>query len=226
MKNLAAALTLTLAAQSLLAENACNEDAMLVFDGSGSMAQMGFNGIAEPRILEARRAVREVLPSLASDRHLGLLIYGPGGRGSCSGFDMRFSPIPNAAQQIIQSVDSLRPSGDTALVKAVALAADVLQARGRGGTVVLVTDGEETCGGSPCRLGAQLAALEHPITVHVIGFKVRGDSARWADDGELEDRGNVTQCLADRTGGYYVNAETVEDLIAALRKTLGCHYLS
>ena len=35
----------------------CTEDAMIVFDGSGSMAEMGFNQIDEPRIFSARRAV-------------------------------------------------------------------------------------------------------------------------------------------------------------------------
>mgnify|MGYP000063649411 CR=1 FL=1 len=40
--------------------------------GSGSMAEMGFNLLNEPRILSARRAVRQVMPRLAAARRLGL----------------------------------------------------------------------------------------------------------------------------------------------------------
>ena len=35
----------------------------------------------------------------------------------------------------------------------------------------------------------------------------------------------VARCLADRTGGRYVRAETVDELIGALRVTLGCNVL-
>jgi hypothetical protein len=34
------------------------------------------------------------------------------------------------------------------------------------------------------------------------------------------------KCLAESTGGYYESPETVEDLAAALSKTLGCPELT
>ena len=42
-----------------MATDDCAADAMIVFDGSGSMAEMGFNDIDEPRIFEARRAMAD-----------------------------------------------------------------------------------------------------------------------------------------------------------------------
>ena len=33
----------------------CTDDAMLVFDASGSMAEMGYNAISSPRIFDARK---------------------------------------------------------------------------------------------------------------------------------------------------------------------------
>lgn len=207
---------------------ACTDDAMIVFDGSGSMAEMGFNQIDEPRIFEARRAVRTALPQVAPFRRIGLIIYGPGGAGGvgeCSGIELRFGPRVDAADDVIASVDDLQPQGRTALTDAVALAAKTLRAPPEPGTVVLVTDGKETCGGQPCALAADLSGTG--LTVHVIGFKVRGEHFGWESEGDTDyvTSISVAKCLADRTGGEYVNTETVDELIAAMNRTLGCKLL-
>ncbi|MEL7125451.1 MAG: vWA domain-containing protein [Pseudomonadota bacterium] len=210
------------------AQAACTDDAMIVFDGSGSMAEMGFNQIDEPRIFEARRAVRTALPQVAPFRRIGLIIYGPGGAGGvgeCSGIELRFGPRVDAADDVIASVDDLQPQGRTALTEAVALAAETLRAPPEPGTVVLVTDGKETCGGQPCALAADLSGTG--LTVHVIGFKVRGEHFGWESEGDTDyvTSVSVAKCLADRTGGEYVNTETVDELIAAMNRTLGCKLL-
>ncbi|SIS59931.1 Ca-activated chloride channel family protein [Roseivivax lentus] len=210
------------------ASELCTEDAMIVFDGSGSMAETGFNQLDEPRIFEARRAVREAVPGIAEARRLGLVIYGPGRTGepgaSCQSVDTRFAPQWQAAAPIIAAVDRLLPAGDTPLTAAIAQAAEVLQYRERPGAIVLVTDGKETCGGTPCQLAAELAADAADLTVHVIGYKVRGDFFSWDSQGnQYEEAETVARCLADRTGGKYVSAETVGELVGALRATLGCN---
>lgn len=204
----AAALAL-LTASPLGAGQSCTEDAMIVFDGSGSMAEIGFNQIGVPRISEARTALARVIPEIAAVRRLGLLIYGPAGDRTCRNIDLRFAPQWQAAPRIIADVKALRP-------------ADVLGAPADSGTVVLVTDGKETCGGRPCALAAELAAQAPGLTVHVIGFKVRGDHFDWSRTDQPK-QSTVAQCLADRTGGRYVGAETVDELVGALRVTLGCN---
>lgn len=210
------------------AHAACTDDAMIVFDGSGSMAEMGFNQIDEPRIFEARRAVRTALPQVAPFRRIGLIIYGPGGAGGvgeCSGIELRFGPRADAAGAVIASVDALEPEGRTALTGAVELAAETLGASDNPGTVVLVTDGKETCGGQTCTLAAQLSGTG--LTVHVIGFKVRGEHFGWQSQGETDYNNSVSvaKCLAEQTGGEYVSAETVDELVAAMNRTLGCNLL-
>lgn len=201
----------------------CLRDAMLVFDGSGSMSEVGFNQLDEPRIHAARRAVREAMPMIAPFRPLGLLVYGPGPLGACDNIDLRFAPVPDAGDRVIAEIDALRPAGDTPLTAAVAEAARVLDHRRAGGVVVLVTDGKETCGGSPCALAAEFVAEAPALTVHVIGFKVRGDFFDWEQAGA---RGPadiaVARCLADRTGGQYASTESVQELAEALRDLLGC----
>ena len=56
----------------------CARDAMLVFDGSSSMADLGFGAEGPTRIQEARQAVAQVLPDVAPLRRIGLMVYGPG----------------------------------------------------------------------------------------------------------------------------------------------------
>jgi Ca-activated chloride channel family protein len=201
----------------------CSEDAMIVFDGSGSMAEMGFNDIDEPRIFDARRAVARTIPEIARNRRIGLLVYGPGSQDGCSGIDLRFPPIEDAAPRILSAVNTLQPAGETPLTAAVAKAVRTLNDMSAGGTIVLLTDGKETCGGQPCQLAAQVA--DEGLTIHVIGFKVRGSYFSWESQSDYGQAETVSRCLADRTGGLYLNTETVEELIAAFRKTLGCNVL-
>ncbi|WP_306116275.1 VWA domain-containing protein [Roseovarius sp. MMSF_3305] len=208
----------------------CSTDAMIVFDGSGSMAEMGFNQIDEPRIFEARRAVRQVMPQIALNRRIGLIVYGPdtSGQGDqCSGIDLKFPPRANAAGLVVEAINALEPEGQTALTEAVNQAAQVLDYTKKPGTIVLVTDGKETCGGQTCALAAELAASGPATTVHVIGFKVRGAHFGWQSQGQTSynTATSAAKCLATRTGGEYVSTETVEELIAAMQRTLGCALL-
>lgn len=204
-------------------EQACTNDAMIVFDGSGSMAEMGFNDIDEPRIFDARRAVAKAIPDVALNRRIGLLIYGPGGADGCSGIDLRFPPIPNAAPRVLEAVDTLEPAGETPLTVAVGEAAKTLKETSGAGSIVLVTDGKETCGGQPCQLATAIAGSN--VIIHVIGFKVRGEYFSWEDQSDYGQAETVSRCLAETTGGLYLNTETVDELIAAFRKTLGCNTL-
>lgn len=196
---------------------------MIVFDGSGSMSEMGFNTLDEPRIFEARRAMQRAIPQITPFRRVGLLIYGPGDGDSCANIDLRFGPRLNAAKPIVDAVDSLQPDGMTPLSESVRQAAEALEYRRQPGVVVLVTDGKETCGGTPCRLGEQLATEGVNLTVHVIGFKVRGDFFSWdsPEQNGFAD-GTVAECLATQTGGDYFAAETVDELVKALNSALGC----
>lgn len=216
---------LALALNAPLASGAgqsCTEDAMIVFDGSGSMAEMGFNAIGAPRIIEARTAMRQAIPSISALRRIGLVIYGPSGDGTCDNTDLRFPPQWQSGPRILADVDALQPAGGTSLTESVKRAAEALEYTQKPGTVLLVTDGKETCGGAPCLLAAEIAATAPGLTVHVIGFKVRGEHFDWGKS-DYTQATTVARCLADRTGGKYVSAETLEDLVGALRVTLGCN---
>ena len=165
-----------LGSAAAVAEPACTEDAIVVFDGSASMSETREGLGGETRIAAARKAMHRTMPEIALSRRLGLVTYGPGSqRANCNNVDLRFPPIPNAAAQILGTVDTLEPDGSTPLTAAVRRAAEALEYTNRPGVVVLVTDGRETCGGSPCSLGTELAANGTDLTVHVIGFQLQSD---------------------------------------------------
>ena len=63
--------------------------------------------------------------------------------------------------------------------------------------------------------------------VHVIGFQLNPHDAlfQWNNPEQEFGDDNVARCLADATGGMYVTTETIDELTAALRSTLGCPLL-
>ena len=89
----------------------CTEDAMIVFDASGSMAGNLDQGIAtlKPRIDEVRSALAEILPTVARVRRVGLITYGPGPYQQCN-VKLDLKPTANAADVIMREVNSLIPS--------------------------------------------------------------------------------------------------------------------
>src|SRR5262245_9197582 len=137
-------------------EPVCNQDAMLVFDASGSMSGDGWGYGSEsantvPRILKVRAALAKVLPGITRSRRVGLITFGP---NQCN-VRLELRPTENSASRILSIVDALIPAGQTPLTAAVAQAAEVLDFRDKPGVIVLLTDGEENCGGNTCTL-AQL----------------------------------------------------------------------
>ncbi|GFO82945.1 VWA domain-containing protein [Methyloceanibacter sp.] len=199
----------------------CTEDAMIVFDASGSMAGNTVQGLFSDvtRIDEVRSALAEVLPEAARFRKIGLITYGPGPYQQCN-VALDFRPMWHASQPILNVVKTLNPAGKTPLVAAVQQAAAVLEYQTKPGAVVLLTDGEETCGGAPCALGKVLKEKAKNLTVHVIGYQLR--AFRWTGAQSYLD----VKCLAEETGGLYITAENRQDLIDAFKKTLGCPMMS
>lgn len=198
----------------------CPEDAMLVFDGSGSMAGTERFGIASEvtRIDKVREALNKVLPDISPMRDIGLVTIGPGEFNKCDDARLAFPPQPDAGDRIMTEVNAIAPSGRTPLAIAVEKAAEALDYRQRPAVIVVLTDGDDTCGGAPCSAVQRLKAEARRLTIHVIGYRVKD----WVGEKVYFE----LRCLADETGGLYITAETTDDLIAAFRKTLGCPFIT
>ncbi|HSF96554.1 MAG TPA: hypothetical protein VLA52_16130, partial [Thermohalobaculum sp.] len=83
---------------------------------------------------------------------------------------------------------------------------EILNYRDTRATVILVSDGIESCNADPCSLAKELERGGIDFTAHVIGF----DVGRIADQQQLS-------CLADETGGQYLTADSAGELLAALQ---------
>lgn len=190
---------------------ACRENAMLVFDASGSMALFR-NG--RPKIDIAREAAADVLPDVTRFRRTGLVTYS-GGRGlACADINLRVQPRVEAGSAILAEMSKLQPNGATPLSEAVEMAAGVLKRLDEPGVIVLVTDGLENCGGNVCELGRKLQVEGGRLRVHVISFFLHGRSER------------TIMCLAEQTSGTYTSTTSLDTLREALHKVLGCARIS
>jgi len=217
-------LTGTLSASSAGEEkkpSPCREDAMIVFDASGSMSGNQTLGIpnSRPRIDEVRSALAQVLPSATKLRKVGLITFGPGPYNQCN-VKLDLKPTPDAANIIMRTVNGLVPAGKTPLTSAIEQAAEVLDYRNKPGVIVVVTDGEETCGRSPCALAKQLKLTADQLTVHVIAFRYEGFS--WTGVNSAME----LVCVANENKGLFARANSEGELIDALQKTLDCPMIS
>ena len=111
-----------------------------------------------------------MVPNATKYRKVGLVTYGPGPYNQCN-VKLKFKPMANAAFPIMSAVNSLVPAGRTPLTQGIETAAEALDFRSKPGVVVVITDGEETCGRSPCDLAKQLHAAGYKLTIHVIAFR-------------------------------------------------------
>jgi Ca-activated chloride channel family protein len=178
---------------------------MIVLDGSGSMwAQID----GKPKLEIARASLRAALQSIPADREIGLMAYGHREKGSCSDIELIVPPATGATGVITEAADRLKFLGKTPLTAAVKQAAEALKYTEDKATVVLITDGLETCGGDPCALGKELEAAGVDFTADVVGF------------GLTAEEGRQVACLAENTGGKYIQASDEAALREALAETV------
>ncbi len=179
--------------------------AIIVLDASGSMwGQID----GKPKLEIARQALKTVLQSVPANLELGLMAYGHRERGNCADIQLVVPPGPGTAGAIAEAAAKMRFLGSTPLTAAVRQAAEALRYGEEKATVILITDGIETCNADPCALATELEEHGIDFTAHVVGF------------GLSEDEGRQVACLADNTGGKYLAAEDAEELEDALTEVV------
>lgn len=175
---------------------------ILVLDASGSMwGQID----GEAKISIAQGVVGDLLGTLPADQELGLTVYGHRRKGDCGDIENLVAPGLDTRDDILAAVQGIKPKGKTPLSAAVVAAAEELRYTEEKATVILVSDGRETCDFDPCAIGSQLEETGVDFTAHVIGFDV----------GAAEDRAEL-QCLAENTGGVFRTAKNAAELADAL----------
>lgn len=180
-------------------------DTVLVLDASGSMwGQIE----GEAKIGIAKSVLGGLLDDVPAERRLGLIAYGHRRKGDCSDIE-ELATIGADRATIGAAVGALSPKGKTPMAASVKLAADKLKYTEEKATVVLISDGIETCEPDPCGVAAALEQAGVDFTVHVVGFDVTEENAQ-----------AQLQCLAENTGGKYISASNADELSDALETTV------
>lgn len=176
---------------------------MIVLDGSGSMwAKLE----DETKIESARSVLSKIVPEFPAEVKLGLAAYGHNRKGDCDDIEILASPGATDRDQLLGQALAINPKGKTPIAATLKLVTDQLKGNENETSIVLVSDGEETCHDDPC--GAVKAMHDSGIkfTLHVVGFGV--------NDMQQEQ----LSCLAEAGGGNYYAAKDAEALAASFEQ--------
>ncbi len=178
----------------------------IILDASGSM-QAALGG--STRIDVAREAVISTAEQLPATTNASLWAYGhrlsqDDPAASCQDIEQ---VIPLSAVEIdgfsgtVRNLDAIgyTPISDTLQQVAASFPAD-----GSPRSIVLISDGEETCAGDPCAVARDLKLNNVDLVVNTVGF---------AADAATREQ---LQCIAQVTGGVYYDAQDADQLAASL----------
>jgi hypothetical protein len=176
---------------------------LLAFDASGSMKAS--DGAGTPKIKAAQDAAVSLIKTLPSTTQVGLRVFGgtlpPKPRGPACHDSHLVLPIgPLNRGQIEQQIRSFKAFGRTPISYALEQAANDLGTSGSR-TIVLVSDGQDTCQPpSPCSVAQRVAQGGVSMRIEAIGFNVKRAARR------------QLQCIATAGGGVYRDANNAADL--------------
>ena len=187
------------------AQTATKGKAMLVLDASGSMWGQ-IDGVAKISI--ARDVIDDVLGEWDQGVELGLMAYGHRRKGDCTDIELVAPVGPLNADGFAKTVRGLSPKGKTPISEALFLAAKELRHVEDPASVILVSDGLETCDTDPCVMAQLLEESGIDFKVHVVGFDLTKEEAE------------KLQCISDITGGKYLSADNATELTQALSETV------
>lgn len=178
---------------------------LLILDASGSMwGQIQ----GENKVVIARRVVGELVDGLPDGQEIGLIAYGHRREGDCDDIETVQAMGSLDREAFKSTVNGINPKGKTPITKSVKKALAMAEERSDATTVVLVSDGLETCGGDPCAAVKLAKDSGLDFVLHVVGFDVAG-----------EDTSSL-QCAAQAGGGLFLSAENADELGSALDRAV------
>jgi hypothetical protein len=195
-------LTACLFAPQILAAADNYPEVMIILDGSGSMwAELG----GETRIDTAKKVLQEIVPSLPAEVKVGLTAYGHRWKGRCDDIEVLIPAGSNDRDLLLKKVMAISPKGKTPIADSIRLVVNELKQKETETSIILVSDGLETCHADPCALVRELKETGIKFILHVVGFAVT--------DKENEQ----LSCLAQAGGGIYYTAGNASELLNAFR---------
>ena len=187
---------------------AIKKNVVIIFDASGSMNST-LSG--EKKIDIAKRSVGAYIDSLSAGTNLSVLAYGQVGSNSvadktvsCNTIEEKYYFGPVNGMVAKEKVNAIPAKGWTPISKALDKADTILAAHpGEDNRIVLVSDGEETCGGDPIAMAQKIKASR--ARVDVVGFDVTGTAAE-----ELKN-------ISVQGGGGYISIKSADDFSVIIK---------
>lgn len=191
--------------------NLNRENILIILDASGSMNEKIGD---EKKIDIAKKSIINVLNQVPEPTKIGLRVYGHTidfwGIKACEASELKVPIMANSKDNICNQLSSIKPTGATPITYSIqqALAYDFIGLQGPK-RIILVTDGMETCGQSPCDFSIELMKQGIDLKIDVIGF-------------DIEEKSSLPQlkCTALATKGKFYTANNSSELVKSLGKTL------
>lgn len=179
----------------------------VILDASGSMLQR-IGG--QRRIDIAKRTLGKLTgETIPAGTPFALRVLGRGSDSCQSELDIPFAPLDRAAAGLKLAALQAKNNARTPIGASLEKVADDLGAARGERVVILVTDGEETCGGNPARTIAKLVQSGVEVRVNIVGFAV--------DDDKLAA---TFEAWSHAGGGNYFDARDAKSLSAAFTQAV------
>jgi Ca-activated chloride channel family protein len=190
-----------------MARAADNATLVLVLDSSGSMKErVG----GDRKIDLAKSALNAVVSKLPPGAQVGLRVYGAtvfdrSDKRACTDSQL-VVPIGSDNRPALKAaIDRYKPYGETPISYSLKQAAKDVGTTGQR-TIVLVSDGEETCNADPCATAAAITKSGINLKIDVIGLRVTAKAR------------SQLQCVADKGKGTYYDADNRQQIEESLDK--------
>jgi Mg-chelatase subunit ChlD len=178
---------------------------LVIFDASLSMNEKIDH--KDQKIDSAKKVLETALMRIPSDVKVGLRVFGHINFPSpCSASALLVPPGFGNRGAIIKRIRRIIPTGMTPLTFALQQAAenDLREVEGKK-TIILITDGFDTCGEDPCAYIATLPYKGINIKVDVVGLDLRDKNSKRKLD-----------CIAKLSNGKYYDAHTTPELMDSI----------
>ncbi|WP_405812158.1 VWA domain-containing protein [Streptomyces sp. NBC_01520] len=182
----------------------------LVLDVSGSMRARDIDG--QSRISAAKQAFNDVLDAVPDEVQLGIRTLGADYPGDdratgCKDTKQLYPVGPLDRTEAKAAVATLAPTGWTPIGPALLGAADDLEGGDSTRRIVLITDGEDTCGPlDPCEVARDIAARGIHLVIDTLGL---------VPDAKIRQQ---LTCIAEATGGTYTAIQHTEELSGRVKQ--------
>ncbi len=186
------------------------ESVMIILDSSYSMAEP--LNKQESKMVAAKRVILEALDRIPAGTPVGLRIYGHRSdyTSACRATETLVPIGTHNRLQIASQMVKIRPTGATPISLAIekAIENDFHNIPGPK-SIILVSDGIETCSTDPCDLAVKLVRSGVDVKINVVGYGLQGMDAT-----------RQLRCVALATKGKFVSANTSAELSQGLNQLL------